>query len=271
MFMSLEIRRTMVATLLTAASLAAAPAHAIGVHASLQPATAFLNPGDYLTVSITLDPADAYINAFDAAIRFDPSRFAFVPPGSIATQIGPLMSAACPNAFHRFSAAGDSLAINLSLLCAGAEVNGPGVVYQVLFQALSPTGLTHIGLGPSTRFYDAGFVVSPLDTAGMEICISNCADGVGDQARTPSAAFAIAPNPWRGGVASCDFRLARAGNVSLSLLDVSGRSRLEIPARWFRAGAAMLVIDRGDLPSGMYFARLRTADGVRTAPVVLMR
>ena len=269
--MSLEIRHTVVTALLAAASLAAAPAHALGVHASLQPTSILLNPGDVLTVSLTLDPADSFINAFDAAIRFDPARLAFIPQSTIAVQIGPLMSAACANTFHRFSATGDSLAINLSLLCAGAEVNGPGVIYQVQFQVLSPTGTTHIGLGPSTRFYDAGFVVGPLDTAGMDVCVTNCATGVGVGTPPPSAALAITPNPWRAGAAVCGFRLARAGDVSLSLLDVSGRSRLEIPTRWFPAGAAMLTLERGDLPSGMYFARLRTADGVRTAPVVLMR
>lgn len=269
--MSFENRCTMVALLVAVASLAAAPATATGIHASLQPAGTVLSPGDYFTVSLTLDPADSNINAFDAAIRFDPSRVAFVPPGNIASQIGPLMTAACGNTFHRFSATGDSLAINLSLLCAGVEVSGPGVVYQVLFQALAPTGTTHIGLGPSTRFYDAGFVVSPLDTAGMDVCVTNCATGVGDGPPSPWRPFTIAPNPWRGGVATCGFHLARAGDVSLSLLDVSGRSRLVVPARWYPAGAATLSLARGDLPTGMYFARLTTADGVRTAPVVLMR
>jgi hypothetical protein len=269
--MNHRIRHTSVALLLGAvASLAVAPAHATGVHASLQPAGTALNPGDYLTVSITVDPADSYFNAFDAAIRFDPARLAFVPPGSTASQIGPLMTGACPTTFHRFSATGDSLAISLSLLCAGAEVNGPGVVYQVLFQALAPTGITHLALGPSTRFYDAGFVVSPLDTLGMDVCVSNCATGVGEG--TPATgAFTIAPNPWRGGMAWCGFRLAHAGDVSLALLDVSGRLRLALPVRWYPAGAATVALDRGDLPSGLYFARLRTADGVRTTSVVLVR
>jgi len=268
--MSFENRCTMVAVLLGVASLAAGPAAATGIHASLQPSGTILSPGDYLSVSLTLDPADSNINAFDAAIRFDPSRLAFVPPGSIASQIGPLMSAACPNVFHRFSATGDSLAINLSLLCAGAEVSGPGVIYHVLFQALAATGTTHIGLGPSTRFYDAGFVVSPLDTAGMAVCVTNCATGVGDPVAMP-AAFAITPNPWRDGAAVCSFHLVHAGDVSLALLDVSGRTRLEIPARWYPAGAARITFPRGALPSGMYFARLRTPEAVRTAPVVLMR
>jgi hypothetical protein len=229
-----------------------------------------VNPGDVITVSLTISPADGYINAFDAAIRFDPARLAFVPPGAIANQIGPLMTAACANSFHRFSATGDSLAINLSLLCAGAEVNGPGVVYQVQFQALAPEGATHIGLGPSTRFYDAGFAITPLDTVGMDVCVTICATGVGDGAPRATA-LTIAPNPWRGRVASCAFHLARAGDVSLALLDVSGRMRLALPTRWYPAGAATIPLERGDLPSGLYFARLRTVDGMRTTPVVLMR
>lgn len=269
--MSLDIRHRWAVVALAAVVATATPAHALGVHASLQPSTITVNPGDVITVDVTLSPADAWINAFDAAIRFDPVRLAFVPAGNVNDQRGPLMTAACSNTFHRFLATSDSLAINLSLLCAGAEVNGPGVIYRVQFQALAPSGVTHVSLGPSTAFYNAGFFVTPLDVAGMDICVSNCATGVGEGDASPALAFGAGPNPWRAGPASFTFRLPHAGEVSLALLDVSGRTRLECPVRWFPAGAGVITLGRAGLASGMYFARLRTADGVRTSPIVLMR
>ena len=252
----------------------ASAAWAATLHASLQPGAVTVNPGDIVTIELAVANDGVPFNAFDASVRFDPARLAFVTQVNSSIQRGELMTNACSNTFHRFSAASDSLQITLSLLCNGVSVIGPGVVYRVQFQAGSLLGLTHLGLGPSTRFYDAGFFVSPLDTAGMTICIGNCATGVGSGI-PPASVLSLSaprPNPWSA-LAPLWFTVTQpsAGPVTLTLHDISGRVWRRSASEWLPAGSSTLSIEHGALPNGLYFARFSTRAGVVTRSVVVVR
>lgn len=100
--------------------------------------------------------------------------------------------------------------------------------------------------------------------------------GVGPAPVTPAALELAAPwpNPARDG-ATLRFAMPRPGAASLALHDVSGR-RVRVLVRGEQpAGEQRVRWDGRDqsgrsCPPGLYFVRLATADGVRTARLVLM-
>lgn len=250
---------------------AAVPAAADGVHARLQTPSIVVSPNDEFDVDLVVSPADAPFNAFDASIRFDPTRLSYV---AASNQQGAVMTSACANRFHLFSAAPDSLKITLSLLCAGVSVTGPGTVYRVRMKAGATSGTTTISLGPFTRFYDAGFFVEPLDLNNLLICVAPCAPtGVDDDAGALRFAMrSPRPNPWSGSEpASFEFDLPGAGPVTLSLHDLSGRAIVTRGPEWFGAGRHAIALARPEIPAGVYFARLHTPHGSASRAVVLTR
>jgi hypothetical protein len=251
-----------VATML-AALFVGTPA-AAGVSTGFPDTLIVVAPGDTFTLSLqVLEGGDAF-NAFDASIRFDPSRVAFVPTSPTANQRGPLMTGACTNTFHLFTPTPDSLRITLSLLCSGVTVTGPGEIYRVRFRALETTGLTPIELGPFTRFFNAGFAVNPLAKRGMRVQIGTSTD-VGPGAGGPIGVSAPWPNPssGRGAVA---LRLESPGETQLELLDLAGRVRLR--QTWsLGAGEQRLEWNAGDLEPGLYFVWVRSREG----PAVVRR
>jgi hypothetical protein len=244
------------------AGLSPAIAQAAGVHCRPEPVATTVNPGDTIVVALTIFQADAPFNAFDASIRFDPSRITFLPPANSATQRGELMTNACPNTFHLFTPGPDSLLVTLSLLCANVSVTGPGVIYRVKFRAGSTPGTTTITLGPSTQFFNAGLFVNPLDTQPMSICISNCTTDV-DPVTSRSLTFAAPqPNPAMGGEAGLfRFVLPTADEVALDLFDLQGRRVAGREPQRFPAGANEIAWAAPRLSPGLYVVRLRTQSG----------
>lgn len=269
----MSIRRVTGRVMLAAATamVLAGPAVGDGVHTRLQTPNLVLSPNEEFDVTFYVVQPDEPFNAFDAAIRFDPSRLSFVAPPNPASQPGGLMTGACGNTFHLFTATPDSLRVTLSLLCAGASVTGPGELYRVRFKAGTTAGTTSIDVGWSTQFYHAGFFVNPHESQNLEVCITNCTTGIEDDAE--AIAFALhapSPNPWSGPEpASFRFDMPRGGPVRVTLLDVSGRLVAAGESRWFDAGRHVLTLSRPDVRAGMYFARLQSPFGSASRPVIL--
>lgn len=78
------------------------------------------------------------------------------------------------------------------------------------------------------------------------------------------------PNPFNPST-SLSFELPDAMEVDLSVIDAMGRTVATLAAGHHQAGKHALHFDAGDLPSGVYFARLRAGSVVRTSKMVLLR
>jgi DNA-binding beta-propeller fold protein YncE len=129
---------------------------------------------------------------------------------------------------------------------------------------LDPQGLS----GGSPAYYkliardDAG---NPSPSAVTSTAIVGIGDG-------PGPALALrAASPARG-VAHLSFDLPQAGRVSLSVHDVRGRRVWQGPrGAIYPAGTSNATWElRGSVPAGYYVARLVTAQGIRTAPVIVV-
>lgn len=67
------------------------------------------------------------------------------------------------------------------------------------------------------------------------------------------------------------YATTREGHVSLELLDVAGRRVATLVDGVRPAGRAAASFDAAGMGAGVYFARLRTAEGTRTAKIVIAR
>jgi hypothetical protein len=97
-----------------------------------------------------------------------------------------------------------------------------------------------------------------------------------DPLPTPPAVTSLAnvrPNPFRDAT-TCSFTLSREGPVWLTVHDVAGRHVRELASGELRAAGPHTVHwdgtdnDRRLVPAGIYFLRMRTADGSRTEKAV---
>ncbi len=132
---------------------AAAPVLAIDVR--FDPSTRIVTLDEVFDYDIFVPASPDTFNAFEFTIVYDPAKLTFIQRSPVSLQVGPLMSAACPNGFHLFSAVGDTIRITYSLLCAGVEVTGPGVIYRLRFRAPSAPAMTDIRF-VRARFANAG-------------------------------------------------------------------------------------------------------------------
>ena len=245
------------------------------VHLNGGALTMTVAPGDSFYVPLTVFQADAQFNAFDADVNFDPARLTFISTSPSTNQIGPLMTppTGCSK-FHIFAAHSNYLEIHYSLLCNQYFVTGPGVIYKVRFKAGPDTGSTTISFTPGTAFFNAGFLVTPLDAQNLTVIVTNHPVGVDDGGALPSALeMAVpAPNPRIGSVAArISFALPAPTTVKLDLFDTVGRRVAGRAPEYLPAGRHSLLWNAPVLPSGTYFARLTTGDGssVRRSWVLL--
>jgi len=243
------------------------------------PGPAMVQAGDTLTVRIEIPVAGPPFNAFDAFVRFDPEILTFLPAALQQAQVGTLMSDACPQSFHLFSQAPDSmtLEINFSLLCANVTVTGPGVVYEVRFQCRDVDAYTRLEFltepGRITRFYDDGYFVQPLVLSPLLV-----QTGEGAAPVPPAAATEIilraAPNPFNPRTVFT-FNQPQAGYAELSVYDVRGRLVRSLQAGLLDAGDQRITWNGRDdagLPveAGVYLGLVRTPGGTgRTALTIL--
>ena len=108
------------------------------------------------------------------------------------------------------------------------------------------------------------FMTHPDVQLGLSRAGFTAATSVGPLAGAVSTRLQLAqnaPNPFRG-TASISFHLPSAGSASLGLYDLAGR-RIRVLTEGARpAGTHRVTLDGRGLPSGTYFYRLETAEGV---------
>jgi hypothetical protein len=247
-----------------AGAMGAAPRGAAAdIHAGFSPGLVVVAAGDTFTAYVSIVQGDASFNAFDASIRFDPTKLSFDPITPVAMQRGDLMMAACSNTFHDFHVAADSLQATLSLLCNQTFVTGPGMLYRVRFRAGMTTGNTTISLGPFTEFYRAGLFVRPLDRQDLTVSIvspTGVGPGLGASGRLELAA--PIPNPRRGSAPlTLEFSLPAPDVVRFEVLDLQGRCLGRREGQSFAAGRHRISWSPPPLANGGYWLRLTTRSG----------
>lgn len=250
----------------------APPAAAIDV--GFNPQTRVVALAEVFDYDILVPASPDTFNAFEFTIVYDPARLTFIQRSPTSLQVGPLMTAACPNGFHLFSAVADTIRITYSMLCAGASVTGPGVVYRLRFRAASVSAITDVRF-VKARFADEGVLLFPVvaHDGRVEIGdVSAAPDGGRDGASILGPAF---PSPFRA-EARLGFTAGADGPARLSVLGSDGREVRVLFDGALRAGGGMTAVwdgrdERGArVAAGVYFMRLRGPDGVRAARVVLL-
>ena len=78
------------------------------------------------------------------------------------------------------------------------------------------------------------------------------------------------PNPFNP-VTTLRFDLPRGGDVSLVVYDMLGREVTRLMDAFMMAGQQKVQWDGGQLPSGVYFARLETPGYRKTIKMVLLK
>ena len=253
-----------------------AAARASGVHAALDLAHVVVEPDSSFTLSLDITSADAAFNGFAAVIGYDPSALTFLPASPTTAQEGCLLtggcSASCGNVFHRFTAAGDSLSAQASLLCDSVLLTGPGSLYTLTFRAANTDQTTWVRVR-RLQFWNGGVAVNPVATADAEVDIHRTLD-VPRADVSPGLALAASPNPARGALALA-IASGAAGEQAVDVLDLAGRRVRTLERAWCAAGTRSVrwdgAADDGTrLPAGVYLVRVRSGALVAQSRVVLL-
>ncbi len=129
----------------------------------------------------------------------------------------------------------------------------------------------YLGIYPAIRWNQASF---PFSKSGVDDCATGSWSNIGDSFEDPPGQLLQAshpakknlsvqahPNPFNPSTV-ITFTLPRAARVSLEVFDPAGRrvKSLQDAGTTLSAGTHSLLFDGGDLPSGMYFYRLRAGE-----------
>ncbi|MFO7652605.1 MAG: FlgD immunoglobulin-like domain containing protein [Candidatus Krumholzibacteriia bacterium] len=247
--------------------LKAAPA-AASIDFAILPAEPYQEPGDTITVELTVTGAGAEFNAYDAVVAYDPERLLFMGMTPIGLQEGPLMTEACSQRFHLFSIAPDStrLEVNHSLLCAGVSITGPGVVYRLAFRCRDLVGATRLDLVEGTAMFDVGIHVDSVKLSGSLVRIGTAPSAVPGPT-APLAPPRACPNPFNPRT-QVSFSLVSPAWTRLRIHALDGRLVRELHRGFLPAGTHRVSWDATDrtgraVASGRYHAVLE-ADGRRS-------
>jgi hypothetical protein len=80
----------------------------------------------------------------------------------------------------------------------------------------------------------------------------------------------LSPNPSNG-IATLSYSVKKEGNVRISVYNLAGRLIKNLLSENKKAGEYSLNIDNRDLPSGVYFIRVSSPDGVFTKSITVLR
>jgi len=251
----------------------AAAGAAADVNLAVLPGEIRVEQGQVFEVELTVTPEGSAFNGYDAVVAYDPTFLTFLERPR-AEQEGPLMTDACSNTFHSFSA--DSftgvLSISHILLCAGANVSGPGVVYRLQFRADVDNTTTPIRLVEGTAFYLAGLYVTPVVTTDAEV-------RVGIVSGVPEALgvthLAVAPNPFNPQT-TISFVADAPARAIVSVLSPQGTLVAELLDQQVGRGPRTVVWDGRDtqgrrVGSGVYVVRLQLGQQQSSVRVTVIK
>jgi len=122
----------------------------------------------------------------------------------------------------------------------------------------------------AVTFYDADGNPIASDTAKAAMQVTSVPVEVVKPAGGSSGILQVVPNPAAEEV-RVEYVLARPSEVTVELCDLLGKCQLKAELGWMPAGPNSFGMSTADLPTGSYILRLRTSDGVLTAPLRIVR
>lgn len=122
----------------------------------------------------------------------------------------------------------------------------------------------------AVTFYDADGNPIASDTAKAAMKVTSVPVEVVKPAGGSSGILQVVPNPAAEEV-RVEYVLARPSEVTVELCDLLGKCQLKAELGWMPAGPNSFGMSTADLPTGSYILRLRTSDGVLTAPLRIVR
>jgi glucose/arabinose dehydrogenase len=213
--------------------------------------------GDTFSVTVKLT-GSGRAHGVTASLAWNPAVVTFVSvrPGALLGQ----------QALSSVVLSGNGSRLDAALLGHGPGLTGVGTLASMVFRRVASGGP---GIALST--------VHGRTATNADLAISI---GVGNVAVAPRVVAGLAlsegiPNPFRDRVAF-DVQLPGAGQVSLQVYDLLGRRVRTLVDGVLQAGEYHVLWDGRDAgghsaATGVYFARLWTAGGVRVRRVVLVR
>ena len=235
------------------------------IHVSLEPDSATVQPGDTVTVRLTIFQAEAEFNGFDAFVSFDPARLELLST-PLADQVGPVISVACNNLFHTFVPHPNSAEIHMGLLCPTTFVTGPGEIYRFRVRVLAPLGPTDLVWSTGTEFFRAGFFVRPRDAVPMTLFVQNLASVGPSSAAAGLSLETPRPNPYHGsGPLTLQFSLADSAPVGFTIFDTQGRRVASHAPEQFSAGTHSFAWTGLGLSPGRYLVKMSSGSNLQIA------
>ncbi len=122
----------------------------------------------------------------------------------------------------------------------------------------------------AVTFYDADGNPIVSDTAKATMEVTSVPVEIVKPAGGTSGILQVVPNPAAEEV-RVEYVLARPSEVTVELCDLLGKCQLKAELGWMPAGPNSFGMSTADLPTGSYILRLRTSDGVLTAPLRIVR
>jgi hypothetical protein len=267
------ITRTAAAGLLAlAAAVAWAPAAHAGLSVAMMPAAQSVAPGATFDVTFQVS-SGATFNAFTFRVGYDPAALTPVTISPSSGALGSLVTSACGTRFTDYYGGGGLDSADVSLLCPGVSMTGPGTVYRMRFTASPTAQVTTLRFLPGTKFVDAGVQVLGLTTHDAAIGIGTSVTlDAGDAPPPAPLALSVAPNPAHGDVAFA-FGAPLAAPAMLRVSDVQGRTVRTLAVS---AGARFAHwdgrVETGESASpGLYLVELRRGPRRDFARVAIVR
>ncbi|MDP4219407.1 MAG: hypothetical protein Q8896_03140, partial [Bacteroidota bacterium] len=96
------------------------------------------------------------------------------------------------------------------------------------------------------------------------------ASSVSEKSMRQVSPISIHPNP-SGSLSSIGFDLARSGEITLSIYSVLGQEVATIAQGWYGSGKHSILWDASMLPSGTYYCRLHSREGILTSALRILR
>ncbi|MDB5034595.1 MAG: Transrane protein [Chlorobi bacterium] len=138
---------------------------------------------------------------------------------------------------------------------------GSGADNQIFAIAVGDGGLyaggRFVEAGAKTSIYFGRWLAPELDVRT-------------DLPHAAAGGLAGSPNPFTG-TTSIDFTLARAGQADLRIYDMRGREVAKLLSATMERGDHRAEWNGDGYPAGVYYCRLRTADGTRATMLLLER
>lgn len=119
-------------------------------------------------------------------------------------------------------------------------------------------------------FYDVNGNPIASDTAKAAMQVTSVPVEIVQPGGGSSGILQIVPNPAAEEV-RVEYVLARPSEITVEICDLLGKCQLKAELGWMPSGRNSFGMSTADLPTGSYTLRLRTSDGVLTAPLRVVR